>query len=72
VTLHLIRRRAPGSELGGAVQVSRISNDENYKFGWLQGSRKLLKEEIFWLRGPAIIPNLLVLLFSFELTRLAA
>jgi hypothetical protein len=24
---------------------------ENYKFGWLQGSRKLLAEKNFWLRG---------------------
>ena len=23
---------------------------DNYKFGWLQGSRKLLKEDSFWLQ----------------------
>jgi hypothetical protein len=24
---------------------------DTYKFGWLQGPRKLLKEKKFWLRG---------------------
>lgn len=26
----------------------------NYKFGWLQGARELLKEKKFWLRGLAM------------------
>ena len=32
----------------------RVSNvpRRNYKFGWLQGSWKLLKGKKFWLRGP--------------------
>jgi hypothetical protein len=40
------------SEFEGMAEGSRTFNDENYKFGWLQGSRKLLIEKIFWLRGP--------------------
>ena len=40
------------SEFEGATEGLRIFNDENYKFGWLQGSRKLLREKrSFWLRG---------------------
>jgi hypothetical protein len=38
-------------------QRRRFSNLQrrNYKFGWLQGSRKLLRKKNFWLRGPATI-----------------
>jgi hypothetical protein len=39
------------SEFERAAEGSRTFNDENYKFGWLQGSRKLLTEKNFWLRG---------------------
>ena len=43
------------SPLEGELQVARISSEENYKFGWLQGWRKLIEEKEFWLRGPATI-----------------
>ena len=33
------------------MQVCLISNDENYKFGWLQGRWELLRGWNFWLRG---------------------
>jgi hypothetical protein len=35
------------SEFGGSGGgfSTRTFDDENYKFGWLQGSRKLLKEK---------------------------
>ena len=32
--------------LGGALQ------EQNYKFGWLRGVGKLLKQQNFWLRRP--------------------
>jgi hypothetical protein len=38
---------------------ARISNSENYKFGWLQGSRKLLKANKFRLRGAAMFSKFL-------------
>ncbi len=31
--------------------MARISREENYKFGWLQGSRELKERNKFWLRG---------------------
>jgi hypothetical protein len=46
-----------------------IRTEIRNQFGWLQGSRKLLTEKKFWLRGPAAIR---VLPFRLELIRLAA
>jgi len=39
-------------EFEGAAEGSRIFNDENYKFGSLRGSRKLLIEKNFGCGGP--------------------
>jgi hypothetical protein len=47
----LNRQSRVGLLLRGKLQVARISGEESYKFGWLQGSRKLLTEKNFWLRG---------------------
>jgi hypothetical protein len=44
-----------GDPNAGAAWGSQTFNDENYKLRWLQGSRKLLREKNFWLRGPATI-----------------
>jgi hypothetical protein len=43
-----------------------------YQFGWLRGSRKLLKGKDFLVAGACNHPNLLVLPFSLELIRPAA
>jgi hypothetical protein len=40
-------------EFAGAVDA--FDRPLDYKFGWLQGSRKLLKGKNSWLRGPATI-----------------
>ena len=42
------------------------------QFRWLRGTRKLLIEKTFWLRGACNHPNLLVLPFSLELILTAA
>jgi hypothetical protein len=44
----------------------------NCQFGWLRGSRKLLKRKDFLVAGACNHPNLLVLPFRMELIRLAA
>jgi hypothetical protein len=43
--------RTATRQVRGKLQLNRISDEENYKFGWLQGSWKFLKEKKFWLRG---------------------
>jgi hypothetical protein len=37
------------------LDTTPLSLCHDIQFGWLQGSRKLLKGKIFWLRGPATI-----------------
>jgi hypothetical protein len=43
-----------------------------YKFGWLRGSRKLVKGKKFLVAGICNQPNLLVLPFRFPMVRAGA
>jgi len=44
-----------GVDLGVGEEFSISLNNENRKFGWLQGLRKRLTEKKLWLRRPATI-----------------